>query len=365
MYAVIMAGGGGSRLWPYSRAHTPKQLLAVATERTLIQETVDRLLPLMPAENIVVVTGPAHVAGVREQLPELPQANILVEPAACGTAPAIGLGLLHVAGLAAARGETDPVVGSFHADHVITDPEAFRSVVRDAVPVAEAGFIVTIGIMPDRPHTGYGYIKRGEKLPAPLSHAAYRVSRFVEKPDPATAVAYLETGSYTWNSGIFVWKYSTIMGEYERYLPALYAQLAEIRASAATLDTAAILARVWGEVQPMTIDVGIAERSRQMAVIPADFGWSDVGDWSAVAELLAARGTDDGQNAVIGLHLTLDTHNSLIVGTVPGKLVATIGLENIAVVDTGDALLVCDLSRNQDVKLVVEQLKALGLDQFL
>jgi len=191
------------------------------------------------------------------------------------------------------------------------------------------------------------------------------VSRFVEKPDPTTAAAYLETGRYSWNSGIFIWKYSTIMGEYERYLPALYAKLEEIRASLGTPDTTATLARVWGEVEPMTIDVGIAERSRQMAVIPADFGWSDVGDWSAVAELLAARGTDVHQNASLGHHLALDTHNSLIFGTVPGKLIATVGLENIAIVDTGTALLVCDLSRSQDVKLVVEQLKALGLEQYL
>jgi mannose-1-phosphate guanylyltransferase len=365
MYGIIMAGGGGSRLWPHSRANTPKQLLALISDRTLIQETVARLLPLMPIENIVVVTGAAHAAGARAQLPDLPAANVLVEPAARGTAPAIGLGLIHIRRLAAGRGEADPVIGSFHADHVITDVAEFQSAVRDAASVAERGDIVTLGITPDRPHTGYGYIERGAPLPLHLAHTVYRVARFVEKPDLPTAEQYVAGGQYSWNSGMFLWRLSTILEEYARYLPDLSAALEEIDAARATPAADATLTRAWQQTRSETIDVGIAEKSQRMAVVPADFGWSDVGDWATVAELLAPLEGGAANNAVVGRHIGLDTTNSLLYSSVNGKLIATIGMDNVIVVDTGDVLLVCDMRRNQDVKKLVESLKALGLTEFL
>ncbi|HET7081589.1 MAG TPA: mannose-1-phosphate guanylyltransferase [Chloroflexia bacterium] len=365
MYATILAGGGGSRLWPLSRNNTPKQLLTLVSPRSMLQETVDRLTPLMPPENIVVVTGEKHADQARAQLPEVPPENIVVEPAARGTAPAIGLGLLHIIRLAAAHGETDPVVGSFHADHVITDVPEFQAVVRDAAAVAESGCIVTLGITPDHPHTGYGYIERDGEMLAGTARPAYRVARFVEKPPLAVAQEYLATGRYSWNSGMFIWKLSTIMNEFERYQPELARRLSEIGTAMDEADYAEALPRLWHGIRTETIDVGIAEKSDRMAVIPADFGWSDVGDWSAVADMLAAKECDDADNAVRGLHLGIQTSHSLIYETTEGKLIATIGMKDVVIIDTPDVLLVCDRARNQDVKKVVEDLRARGGTRYL
>jgi mannose-1-phosphate guanylyltransferase len=365
MYGIIMAGGAGSRLWPRSRTQTPKQLLDLLSPKSLLQETVARLLPLMPAENIVLVTGEQHAAAARKQLRDLPVANILAEPAARGTAPAIGLGLVHIARLATERGEPDPVIGSFHADHVITNVPEFQAVVRDAAALAAGGYIVPLGITPSHPHTGYGYIERGDALAYSGKHPAYRVVRFVEKPPRPTAEAYLATGHYSWNSGMFLWQLSTIMSEYARHQPQLYHQLQAIAAAAGHPDYATALAGIWTDMRTETIDVGIAEKSEHMAVIPADFGWSDVGDWSVVAELLAAQQANPQQNAVIGHHIGIDTHDSLVYSTVPGKLIATVGVNNLLIVDTGDALLICDRARNQDVKQIVEQLRAENQGHYL
>lgn len=365
MYGIILAGGVGSRLWPRSRNNTPKQLLGLLSARSMLQETVNRLTPLMPLENIVIVTGESHANQAREQLPELPFDNVLVEPAARGTAPAIGLALLKIARLAKAKGENDPVIGSFHADHVITKVSEFQSVVSDAAKVAEQGFIVTLGITPSQPHTGYGYIERDGELDNVSGRSVYRVARFVEKPPRATAEQYLATGRYSWNSGMFMWKLSTIMGEFEQHQPRLYQQLCQIDGASGKPDYEEILTTTWNEIRTETIDVGIAEKSHQMAVIPADFGWSDVGDWSVVAELLAAQNSDGNNNAVIGNHLGLETSNSLVYSSVEGKLIATVGIDNIVIVDTGDVLLVCDRNKNQDVKKVVEKLKEQGMHHYL
>ncbi len=365
MYAIMLAGGVGSRLWPRSRNDSPKQLIDLIGERTMIQETAERLCGLMPIGNIIIITGANHAALARQQLPGLPPENVLAEPVGRGTAPAIGLGLAHIRRLAQAAGETDPIIGSFHADHVITRSEEFNRVVGQAAQVAEAGYIVTLGITPSHAHTGYGYIERGEIIAQDGELQAYRVARFVEKPDMATAIRYLETGQYSWNSGMFIWKLSTIQQEYAQYLPELARQLAEISATYGQPDYQATLERVWPTIANETIDVGIAERSQWMAVLPADIGWSDVGDWSVVADLIAARNQDSSKNAVVARHIGLDTSRTLIYSGNEGKLIATIGLDDLIIVDLPDVLLIAPRSRNQEVKNIVERLKKEGLKEFL
>lgn len=360
MYGIVLAGGVGSRLWPRSRNNSPKQLLDLVSERTMIQETVDRLKRLMSPENITIVVGENHAEQVRAQLPELLPENILIEPVGRGTAPAIGLGLARIRALAAAAGDSDPVIGSFHADHVITNPDGFCQVVRAAARVAEDGYIVTLGITPDHPHTGYGYIERDELIKEVDGLPAYRVARFVEKPPRATAEQYLATGRYSWNSGMFIWKLSVITEEYATYLPELSAQL-EKYSHASGPEAAAI----WNGLKSETIDVGIAEKSHRMAVLPAEFGWSDVGDWSVVADLIAARHPSEENNAVVGHHLGFGTSNSLIYGGNENKLIATINVKDFIIVDLPDVLLVAPRSENQEVKRIVERLRQQGLEKFL
>lgn len=365
MYAIVLAGGVGSRLWPRSRNDHPKQLLDLVSERTMIQETVDRLQLLMPCENITIVVGENHATKVREQLKELPAENVLVEPSGRGTAPAIGLALLQIKRLATKAGISDPVIGSFHADHVITKRDEFCRLVQAGEKVAEKGYIVTLGITPQQPHTGYGYIERDGELESVNGLSAYRVARFVEKPSYHKAEEYLATGRYSWNSGMFMWKLSTILEEYSQYLPELYGGLSKIEAAYTQSNYTEIMGDIWNDIRSETIDVGIAEKSQRMAVLPADIGWSDVGDWSVVADLLAQKLADDDGNAVVGHHVGHGTTRSLIYSRNDGKLIATIGLDEMLVVDLPDVLLVAPRSKNQEVKKIVEHLRQHGLEKFL
>lgn len=365
MYAIVLAGGIGSRLWPRSRNDHPKQLLDLVSERTMIQETVDRLQLLMPCENITIVVGENHAVKVREQLKELPPENVLVEPSGRGTAPAIGLALLHIRRLAAQAGISNPVIGSFHADHVITKRDEFCRLVQAGAQIAEKEFIVTLGITPDHPHTGYGYIERDGELDKVNGLTAYRVARFVEKPSYHKAEEYLATGRYSWNSGMFMWTLSTILEEYQAYLPDLYASLEQIGAAYGQADYDKKMGDIWNAIRSETIDVGIAEKSQRMAVLPADIGWSDVGDWSVVADLLAQKVGDGDGNAVVGHHIGHGTQHSLIYSRNDGKLIATIGLDEMLIVDLPDVLLVAPRSKNQEVKKIVEHLRQHGLEKFL
>jgi mannose-1-phosphate guanylyltransferase len=366
MYAIVLAGGIGSRLWPRSRNTSPKQLLDLVSERTMIQETVDRLQLLMPCKNMVIVVGENHAVKVREQLGEVPPENVLTEPSGRGTAPAIGLGLLHIRRLADAAGVANPVIGSFHADHVIKNRDAFVQVVRAAGKIAQEGYIVTLGITPTEPHTGYGYIERSEEIGSAEGLQAYKVARFVEKPSHQKAVEYLATGKYSWNSGMFIWTLDTIMDEYKRLQPTLATSLAKIGDAHGGANYKQVLDDTWNDIRTETIDVGIAEKSDRMAVVPADMGWSDVGDWSVVADLLAQQNSDDGGNAVIAdHHVAHGTSGTLIYSRNAGKLIATIGLDNMIIVDLPDVLMVAPRSKNQEVKKIVEELKQRGMEKFL
>ncbi|MBN1581450.1 MAG: mannose-1-phosphate guanylyltransferase [Anaerolineae bacterium] len=355
MYAFIMAGGVGSRLWPRSRKKTPKQFLDLLSEETMLQDAYARLQPLVAPENILIGTGELYVPIVREQLPSLPAENVIVEPAGRGTAPAIGLGALHIQ-----RRDPDATMAVVTADHHIGLVDRFQRVLDAAARVAQEGHLVTLGIAPSFPSTGYGYIQRGARLTTIDGFTIYAAERFTEKPDAATAEAFLGSGLYSWNSGMFIWQVRAIMAEFERQMPHFYAQLNEIGQAAGTPDAQPTLKRVWQAVEKQTIDYGIMENAPDVAVIPTHIGWNDIGSWHTLMELLDA---DADGNVTIGDHIAVDTHNTMVYS--PKKLVATIGLDSLIIVETDDALLICPRDRCQEVRTVIDILRAQGRDDLL
>jgi len=358
-YALIMAGGIGTRLWPFSRRDRPKQSLRLVGERTMFEHAVDRIAPLFQPEEIFVVTGAEHVAALAAQAPELPAENFIVEPQGRGTGPCIGLGAIHLR-----RQDREAVMVVLTADHFISDTGGFRRALTAAAQVAARGHLVTLGIKPSSPSTGYGYIKQGESLGEVEGFPVFRAERFTEKPSLETAIHMVDSGEYSWNSGMFIWRLDRIMEEFQRQMPEFYVQLAEIEATLYTPGYEATLNRVWPHVVRQTIDYGVMEGAEDVAVIPVDIGWSDVGSWASLMELLPA---DDEGNIVVGPHLGIDTHDTLIFGAGGDKrrLIATIGLEGMVIVDTEDALLVCSREREQEVRTIVRQLEAWEKKRYL
>jgi mannose-1-phosphate guanylyltransferase len=359
--AVVPAGGAGTRLWPLSRAERPKFLLDLTgSGRSLLQQTVDRLLPLTGRGGVVLVTGAAHAAAVVEQLPELGDADLLAEPSPRDSAAAIGLAAAVVS-----RRRPGAVVGSFAADHVVRDVPAFHAVVREAVATARAGYVVTIGIEPDRPATAFGYIRAGQPLDIQGAPSALAVRTFVEKPDAATAAAYLAEGGYRWNAGMFVARADVLLDQLAAHRPALHAGLVKLADSWDSPDCAAVRDAVWPTLEKVAIDYAVAEPAAaagRVAVVPASFGWDDVGDFAALATLLpadaAVRVLGEGQHV-----LSRDASGMAVPGH--GRLLAVLGLDDVVVVDTPDAVLVTTRARAQDVKSVVEALRAAGRSDLL
>lgn len=347
MYALILAGGSGTRLWPYSRSLRPKQFLSIGGARTMLQETVDRILPIIPPERVFVATGAVYADLVAEQLPDLSRDNILIEPCGRGTAPCIGLAALHMQ-----RRDPDAIMAVLSADHRIERAGLFRDILTTGALLAEQGRLVTIGIAPAEPSTAYGYIKQGEQLCEAGPHASYRVAAFVEKPDRSSAQSYLASSDYVWNAGMFVWRADRILEELHEHRPALDQPLAMINAALGTAIEQRVVDLVWPGIEQVAIDVAVMEQTAHAAVIPADLGWSDVGDWAALAETLPQ---DSSGNAVIGQHVGLDTRNTLVYGN--GRIIATIGLEELLIIDTHDVLLICPRNRAQDVKALVTQVR--------
>jgi mannose-1-phosphate guanylyltransferase len=345
MYALVLAGGSGTRLWPHSRIHRPKQFLSIGGERTMLQETVDRTLPIISPERVYVATGAAYLDLVMEQLPEVPLANILVEPAGRGTAPCIGLAALHLR-----RRDPDAVMAVLSADHRVERADLLCDVLGIGERMARQGHLVTIGIQPTAPSTGYGYIQRGAQLHQEGDFAVFQVQAFAEKPDAERARTYTESGCYYWNAGMFVWRADRILEELAAHRPALADALAVIDAAIGTPHERAVLEAVWQDIEHVAIDVAVMERTAHATVIPATLGWSDVGDWASLADTLPRDGYG---NAISGTHVGVDTYNSLIYGN--GRVVATIGIEDMVIVDTHDVLLICPRSRAQDVKAMVAQ----------
>ena len=350
LYALILAGGAGSRLWPRSRTHHPKQFLDLMGETTMLQQAQSRLLPMIPPANTFIATGRQYVDTVKKQLPSLPVSNIIGEPVGRGTAAAIGLAALHIR-----KRSPDAVMAVLTADHLIKSVDVFRRVLEAASHVAGEDWLVTLGIKPDYPETGYGYIERGDFLGMVGEFEGFQVRHFVEKPNLERAREYVAGGNFDWNSGMFIWKVSRILSEMERHLPDLFDGLNRIAEAIDSDDYEAVLDSAFPLLPNVTIDYGIMEKSEKVAVIPVDIGWNDIGSWSALYDVLPK---DAGNNAVVGQHVSPDTQNTLIVS--PNRLVATIGLEGYVIVDTEDVLLVCPRDRAQDVKKLVDILKQNG-----
>jgi mannose-1-phosphate guanylyltransferase len=354
-YALIMAGGGGTRLWPLSRQARPKQALKLVGDRTMFQHAVDRVRPIFPPDRILVVTGPDHVAELRDQASDLPSEGFIVEPMGRGTAPAIGLGAIHIQ-------KRDPraVMAVLTADHYIRDVERFRRALSAAATVAQAGHLVTLGIKPTFASTGYGYIEQGDPLDTVDGFSVFRAARFTEKPDAKAAAQMIESGHFAWNSGMFIWRADRIMAEFARQMPDFHTQLLQVEAALSTPEYGSTLARVWPQVERQTIDYGVMEGADDVAVLPVDIGWSDVGSWSSMEEL---RDADAHGNVVVGDCLRIDTENTIVFSE--GRLVATIGVKDLIVVETDEAVLVCPREREQEVRRVVRRLREMGREDLL
>jgi mannose-1-phosphate guanylyltransferase len=355
LYALIMAGGGGTRLWPRSRRDRPKQFLNIGTPHSLLRESFLRIEPLIPAERVLVVTGHHWVGDVQRELPEVPAENILGEPVGRGTAPAIGL-----AAEVLARRAPDAILAVLTADHLITNREGFREVLGVAAHAARDGHIVLLGIQPTEPNTGYGYIEAGERLEERAEHAVLKVESFKEKPSMERAEQFVAAGNYYWNSGMFVWSVDTIRTAMRRFLPETAARLERIGAAWDHGDRAAALAQDWEDIRSETIDYGVAERADDVTVVPADIGWTDVGSWAAVFDVLAR---DANNNVVEGTCVDVDARNNLILAH--NRLIAAVGIEDLIVIDTEDVLLIMPRSRAQDVRAVVDRLKAQNRTELL
>jgi mannose-1-phosphate guanylyltransferase len=354
-YAAIMAGGVGTRLWPLSRQVRPKQALRLIGDRTMFQHAVDRLAPLFAPDHIMALTSLKHAEALRPQVPELPESNFILEPMGRNTGPAVGLGAIHLQ-----RRDPDAVIATLTADHYIADVERFRAVLAAAEKVAQTGKIVTLGIKPEFPATGYGYIRQGTSLGRFDGFEVFRAEQFAEKPDPATASVFFESGRYSWNSGMFIWRVNRVLAEFQHQRPLIYRRLMTIADALGTSDEARVLTEVWPQIEKISVDYAIMEGARDVAVIPVDIGWSDVGSWATLLDIISG---DDQGNVVVGKHLGIDTTRTLVRSD--DRLVVTIGLEDLIVVDTDDALLICPKDRAQDVGAVVNRLKQTGRNELL
>lgn len=352
---VIPAGGGGTRLWPRSRQATPKQFLDIVSRRTMLQETADRVQGLVPSDRLFIITNAKHIQPVHEQVPEIPIANIIGEPQGRDSAPAIGV----MAAILEKKLGDDAIMVVLPADHVILSTEKFREILQVAASVAEDGYLVTLGIPPTNADTGFGYIQAGDKIDTThgVDVPAYNVKQFKEKPKKELAEQYVRNGDYFWNAGMFIAKVRTLRDLFKQLLPQYETGFAKIVAAYGTPDLDAVLAEVFPTLDKISIDYGIAERCEKVAVVPAEIGWNDVGSWSRLAEVLTNDDTAD-DNIAIGQHIGVDTRGSLIYS--PHRLIATIGMEDVIVIDTPDVTLICPKSRSEDVKMIVEALKERG-----
>jgi len=354
-YAVIMAGGIGTRFWPRSRQDRPKQFLRIAGDRPMIDETRRRLEGVIAPEHVFVVTRASQVELVRESCPDIPAGNVLAEPCGRNTAPCVALAALKLL-----EADSEATMLCLPADHVIGPDEVFRDTIRGVLARArDAGTLLTLGIPPTYPSTGFGYIERGERVHRDGDLDFHRVARFVEKPDAATAEGYLGTGRFLWNSGMFAWRADVIAAETERHLPEIHAALAPV-ARLAGPDVEPDLAAAYEGLDGISLDYGIMEKADAVEVVPAPFAWDDVGSWRALDRLHPG---DEGGNVALGEFLGVDS-SGVIAVTDEGHTIATVGVSDLIVIHTADVTLVCPKVEAERVKAIVEQLEARGRDDL-
>ncbi len=343
MIAVIMAGGSGTRFWPQSRMAKPKQFLEVMGEKSMIRLTMDRLIEELPVEKIFVVTAESQVALVKKHLPELPAKNIIIEPFGMNTAPCIALSYAYIKRFASLT-ETMIILP---ADHLITKVDAFLENINKSQELARSSFLVTFGIIPTYPATGYGYIQAGEAA----NDFSFQVAQFKEKPNYETAQEFLKSGNFFWNSGMFAWTIGAIEEAYHKYLPEVTKVLDLIEAEWNSNGEKADIAKIYAQMPKIPVDIGIMEKAEKRAVIPVDLGWSDVGSWRALADISEA---DRDGNTIPKESFVVDSQGNYIRSK---KFVALIGVEDLVLVETDDAILLAKKERAEDVKKVVEYLK--------
>jgi mannose-1-phosphate guanylyltransferase len=354
-YAVIMAGGRGERFWPRSRSAHPKQFLTLAGDRSLLQQTVDRLRPMFAPEYVYIVLGRDHLDLAREQLPELPLENFIVEPIGRNTAPCIGLAAVHIH-----RKDPEAAMLVCPADHLIRGEAEFLQCLEQGFRWAGSDqALVTIGIVPSRPETGYGYIER-ESEPLGESPQVYPVRRFVEKPDIERAKEFVRAGKYYWNSGIFIWDTAVILEQIKIQLPDLYAGLESIRACMGTAAEDSTLAEVFPDLPSISIDYGVMEKAPRIFMVEGNFGWDDLGSWGALASIAETDG--DGMS-VQGPYVGHDNRNCFVRSG--DTLIAAVGLQDLIIVQDENVILVCPKERTQDVKELVRLLKEASMDEYL
>jgi mannose-1-phosphate guanylyltransferase len=349
MYAAILAGGVGTRLWPRSRQSLPKQFADITgSGRTMIQATVARIADLVAPDQTYILTGERYRSLAAQQLPAIPAVNILVEPSGRNTAPAIGLACIHLR-----KRDPEALIAILHADHIFRDEAHYCTILQQAEIAARAGYLTILGAEPDSPHTGYGYIKRSPSaLPISGDWPVFGVERFLEKPDLATAQGFLNEGGYYWNVGNFISRVDLLLGEFERQLPDLYAGLLRIEAALDTEQAEDLLQAVWPTLPSISIDHGIMEGAAQIAVVPLDAGWNDVGSWDALESVLTPD--EQGNYPVQGDSIFIGSHGNIVSGA--ERIIALVGVDDLVVVDTGDALLIGHKAQMQQVKKLVDEL---------
>jgi mannose-1-phosphate guanylyltransferase len=361
LYAAIMAGGGGTRLWPLSRRGKPKQSLPLIGEKTLFQMAVERLDPVIPVVRTLILTIREQAQQLQAQMPELEEENFILEPMPKGTASAIGLAAIYLR-----RRDPQAVMACLTADHYIPGVASFQKLLKAAYEIAQQEYLVTLGISPTRPDTGYGYIHRGEQLFLTDIHPSYRVMTFTEKPDLQVAEEYFRSGEYFWNSGMFIWHVGQILDEIRIQLPELYETLTKIEASIGTDDEQAVTETLWAGLENVTVDYGVMEGAQRVVVLPADdLDWIDVGDWSRLFDILSH---DNMDNVIRAEQVSLiDSKGLLIYQDVERseKLIAGLGIEDLIIIDTGDILFVCPRSKAPELKKLVDSLRGSDLERYL